>query len=379
MKIGILGTRGIPNHYGGFEQFASYLSAGLVTKGHEVYVYNSHNHYYQQNTWNQVNIVHCYDPEYKLGSAGQFIYDLNCILDARTKNFDILLMLGYTSSSVWGKLYPKKTTIVYNMDGMEWKRNKYSEPVKKFLFYAEKLAVKYSDFIVADSRMIQSYIQEKYTVPTQYIPYGAQIFDHEDENLLKEYHVTAFHYYISMGRMVCENNLEIILDGFTSSNSTKKFLVISDPDNKFGKHLTSKYKSDDRIIFTGTIFDEKYKHTLKYFSQLYFHGHSVGGTNPCLLEAMASSSLIAAHDNVFNNSILGDDGLYFSTPEDVKSLIENTERGYREEDMINNNLQKIQEQYNWGKVIDQYENFMVQCVINKSNERNVQDRRHTYQ
>ncbi|HJU45869.1 MAG TPA: DUF1972 domain-containing protein, partial [Chitinophagaceae bacterium] len=159
LRIGILGTRGIPNHYGGFECFAEHLSQGLVQKGHEVFVYNSHNHPNQQRVWNGVNIIHCYDPEYLLGTAGQFIYDLNCILDARKRAFDILLFLGYTSSSIWGILYPGKAKIVYNMDGLEWTRTKYSKPVQRFLRYAEKLAVKYSHYFVADSTYIQDYLR----------------------------------------------------------------------------------------------------------------------------------------------------------------------------------------------------------------------------
>src|SRR5689334_13561602 len=146
MRIAILGTRGIPNSYGGFEQFAEYLSIGLIDKGHEVTVYNSHNHPYQGDSWKGVDIVHCYDPEHLIGTAGQFIYDLNCILDCRKKDFDIILQLGYTSSSVWLKrfLSKKKFTVTTNMDGHEWKRSKYSAKVKKFLLYAEKLAVQNS-------------------------------------------------------------------------------------------------------------------------------------------------------------------------------------------------------------------------------------------
>ena len=94
MKIGILGTRGIPNHYGGFEQFAEYLSVGLVELGAEVWVYNSHNHPFQEKKWKSVNLIHCFDPEYKIGLAGQFVYDFNCILDSRKRNFDILLQFA---------------------------------------------------------------------------------------------------------------------------------------------------------------------------------------------------------------------------------------------------------------------------------------------
>ena len=151
MKIAILGTRGVPNHYGGFEQFAEFFSVYLVEQGHEVCVYNSHNHPYQEKQFKGVNIIHQYDPEFKIGTAGQFIYDLNCILDSRKRNFDIILQLGYTSSSMWFFLLPKKATIITNMDGLEWKRTKYSKPIQKVLKFAEKLAVKSSDCLVSDS------------------------------------------------------------------------------------------------------------------------------------------------------------------------------------------------------------------------------------
>src|SRR5690554_5028213 len=101
MKIAILGTRGIPNQYGGFEQCAQYLSEGLKKRGHSIYVYNSHEHPFKKDNWNGVNIIHKFDPEKNIGTAGQFIYDLNCILDCRQRNFDVILQLGYTSSSIW--------------------------------------------------------------------------------------------------------------------------------------------------------------------------------------------------------------------------------------------------------------------------------------
>ncbi|MDP4211054.1 MAG: DUF1972 domain-containing protein, partial [Bacteroidota bacterium] len=120
MRIGIIGSRGIPNHYGGFERLAEQLSRGLVNKGHEVCVYNSHNHPYVENTWRGVNNIHCYDPEHLIGCSGQFIDDLNCMLDARSRKFDIILILGYTSSSIWTRLLPRSSTIIYHMDGLEW-------------------------------------------------------------------------------------------------------------------------------------------------------------------------------------------------------------------------------------------------------------------
>ena len=176
MKVAILGTRGIPNYHGGFEQFAEYFSVFLARNGYEVYVYNSHNHPFKENKFKGVNIIHCNDPEDKIGTVGQFLYDLNCILDSRKRNFDIILQLGYTSNSIWHWLLPKKSLIVTNMDGLEWKRSKYSKPVQKFLKYAEKLAVKSSDYLISDSIGIQDYLKEKYKVNSEYIAYGAEVF-----------------------------------------------------------------------------------------------------------------------------------------------------------------------------------------------------------
>ena len=132
LRIAILGIRGIPNYYGGFEHIAGHLAAALVDKGHDVTVYSSSKHPYRDKEWNGVKLKHCYDPEDKLGTAGQFIYDLNCILDVGKRNMDVILQLGYTSSTVWGWLLPKKSIVTTNMDGLEWKRTKYSNKVKKF-------------------------------------------------------------------------------------------------------------------------------------------------------------------------------------------------------------------------------------------------------
>ena len=171
MKVAILGTRGIPNNYGGFEQFAQYLSEGLANEGVNVTVYSIHSHPYKKEKWNGVSIIHCNNPEDKFGSFGQFIYDFNCISHARRQNYDVILILGYTSSSVWSFYYPKKKSIIVtNMDGLEWKRTKYSKHVRKFLKYAEKLAVIYSDYLVADSIGIQNHLLREYKRESKYIP-----------------------------------------------------------------------------------------------------------------------------------------------------------------------------------------------------------------
>lgn len=368
LRIAILGTRGIPNYYGGFEHISEYVSAGLVKRGHSVTVYNSHNHPYTQANWNGVEIKHCYDPEYLVGTTGQFIYDMNCLLDARKRKFDVVLIMGYTSSSVWGKLYPKKSTIITNMDGMEWKRSKYSKPVQQFLKYAEKLAVKYSHYYVADSRVIKSYLADKYNISSEYIPYGADVYSDQEREQYDFNEALKEDYFLLMARMEPENNIETILDGFNRSNSNRKFKVLGDTGNRFGKYITNKFNNDERIEFKGAIFDTPKVRSLQNNSYLYFHGHSVGGTNPSLLEAMASEALIAAHNNPFNKSVLSTDAFYFSNAGEVQELVETVQRQDPEKSMVMNNLHKIQGQFNWETVIDQYEEFIVESYKHANHE-----------
>jgi glycosyltransferase involved in cell wall biosynthesis len=375
LRIAILGTRGIPNYYGGFEHISEYVSAGLVKRGHSVTVYNSHNHPYTKDNWNGVEIRHCYDPEYLVGTAGQFIYDMNCFLDARKRKFDVVLIMGYTSSSVWGKLYPSDSTIITNMDGMEWKRSKYSKPVQKFLKYAEKLAVQYSQYYISDSLVIKSYLADKYNINSEYIPYGADVYSDLEREQYDFNEALKEDYFLLMARMEPENNIETILEGFNKSNSNRKFKVLGDTSNRFGKYIINKFNNDDRIEFKGAIFDTPKVRSLQNNSYLYFHGHSVGGTNPSLLEAMASEALIAAHNNPFNKSVLNTDAFYFSNAAEVQHLVENVQRQDLEKNMVMNNLHKIQYQFNWERVIDQYEEFIVKSYKHSNDERVITDQR----
>jgi glycosyltransferase involved in cell wall biosynthesis len=365
MRIAIIGTRGIPNQYGGFEQLAEYLSIGLANKGYDVSVYNSHDHIHQETTWKNVHIIHCYDPEKQLSTAGQFIYDFNCIMDARKRKFDVLLILGYTSISIWGPLFPRKTATVINMDGLEWKRTKYSPKVRRFLVYAERLAVKFCDYFIADSPAIQTYLKEKFGIDSEYIAYGAEIFPSADEELLSSFELSPYNYYMILARMEPENNIETILDGFNASSSGRKLLVVGNTGNKYGQYLEAKFAGDKRILFTGAIYDAKKIHSLKHFSMLYFHGHSVGGTNPSLLEAMASQALIAAHNNPFNKAILKENAFYFSNAQDVRNLVETVQRDETAEKMVADNMTAIREQFNWDKIISQYEQFLLSANPHK--------------
>lgn len=365
MKIGIIGTRGIPNRYGGFEQFVEFTAPALVAKGFDVTVYNSSLHPLQLNEWNGVKIITCNDPENLIGTAGQFIYDLNCIINCRRQHFDIILQLGYTSSSIWNFLLPSKSIVITNMDGLEWKRSKYSNLVKKFLKYAEKIAARKSDFLIADSKGIQQYILETYNKQSAYIAYGALPFTPHDKTILNQFGVSPYKYNLLIARMEKENNIEAILKGHLLANTSTPLLVVGNTNNGYGRMLQKKYNSSS-VKFCNAIYDLNLLNHLRWYSHYYFHGHSVGGTNPSLLEAMASGALIIAHNNIFNRSVLGDDAFYFETPEDITAIINKQDSKEKYADIIQRNSTKIAADYSWQKITNQLDTLFRNAFTSKS-------------
>lgn len=362
LKIGILGTRGIPNRYGGFEQCAEYLAVGLVQKGHKVWVYNSHNHEYQGSEWNGVQIVHCNDPEHKYGTPGQFIYDYNCFTDAKKRDFDVLLQLGYTSSSIWYWRWPKYCKNVVNMDGLEWKRTKYNKYAQKFLKIAEGWAAKHGDMLVADSVGIQQYLKDTYNKPSRFIAYGADVFEQPDEKILAAYNVQPYSYDMLIARMEPENNIETIIKGHIASGTERPLLVVGKTSNTFGTYLVDTYGHNKGLRFLGAIYDAPVINNLRYYSNLYFHGHSVGGTNPSLLEAMGCNALIVAHDNVFNKTVLGSDAFYFADDAQLASVIKQAGDKSSHAEYLDNNTKKIRTQYSWARITDMYEQVLLDAV-----------------
>jgi glycosyltransferase involved in cell wall biosynthesis len=363
LKIGIIGTRGIPNNYGGFEQFAEYLSQGLTHKGYNVAVYNSHNHPYRKKTWEGVQIIKKFDPEFLIGLSGQFIYDLNCILDSRKRKFDLILQLGYTTNSVWHFFFKKKILRICNPDGMEWKRSKYPKPIKKFLKYAEKLAVNHNEALIADSRVIKSYYEKKYGKKTYFSAYPAKAFNAPNKLILSDYNIQPYQYNLLIARFQKDNHIEEIIKGTIHSSNTYPLLLIGNFNNKFGKYLKATY-TDKRINFLGPIYNIDILNNLRYYSNIYFHGHSAGGTNPSLLEAMASSAFIIANDNPYNRDVLKENALYFKTPRDITELLNKKYDKIEFKKLIENNLTEIKQNYNHEKIIDEYHQIFTLEYIN---------------
>ena len=381
IKIAIFGSRGIPNRYGGFEEFAEKLSVSLAGRGHDVWVYNSHNHPCKDQEWNGVKRVLCYDPEHLLGQAGQFIYDLNCINDCRKRNFDILLQLGYTSSSVWHFRLPPTAIIITNMDGLEWKRNKYSPLTRRFLKHAEKLAVKTSHHLIADNPAIKEYLAKTHKASASYIAYGANIpiITEKSSNTPEDIVINLNDrmiklqpkaYYLLIARLQPDNHIEEIIQGVLQSGSKYPLLVIGNESTRYGRYLKKKYHSE-QFVFSGSIFEKEVLDRLRQGSRIYFHGHSVGGTNPSLLEAMAASANICAHDNPFNWAVLQNNALYFTRTADISETIQNNEENMHFPERIKQNLNKIEEEYGWDFICKQHEMLFKKLLADDSKHQEI--------
>jgi glycosyltransferase involved in cell wall biosynthesis len=367
MRVAIIGTRGIPNYYGASEQCAEHLAAGLVKKGYEVVVYNAHNHPYQANSWKSVEISHQHNPENKLGRLGQFIYQYNCIKDLRKKKFDVVLQLGDVASLAWSWFLPKNTIVTTNISEWTWARFNYPKTIWPLLRFAEKMAIKNSDFLIANPAETQRYIESRYNKKVTCIAYGIKVVEQPDLTVLNEFKLQKHQYDLLIAPIKVENNIEIILDGVLKANTGRSFLVVGSTDNNYGIYLKAKFQCDKNIMFYEQISDVNQLNTLRYYSNLYFHGDATGRSKPALLEAMASNGLICSANNQFNRAVLGNEAFYFSNAKDVAiHLLHVNKTDARCRQMLKNNVQKVKDLYSCDASVNSYANHLESILANQS-------------
>lgn len=354
-RLAILGTRGIPARYGGFETFAEEVAEKLQQRGLEVTVYceqGCNNPAIE--TYKGVHLV--YVPSPRLGPFSTILFDLLCLIVARNRH-DVIYMLGYGSSlfcfipRLWGK------QVWINMDGIEWKRTKWSFPARIWLRAMERIAMLTPNRLIADAHAIRDHIHKHYprTPQISVIPYGAPAVLKANSSLLVEWDLVANHYYLLVCRLEPENHVLEILQGYTASNSNLPLIVLGNHQTgtNYVKQLLA--VNDARIRMIGTVYDPAKLQALRFYARAYFHGHSVGGTNPSLLEALGCGNAVIAHDNVFNREVAGNAALYFSTATEIPNLIEkiDTDEIFRAAMRLNaRNI--VSQRYTWELVTDAY-------------------------
>jgi glycosyltransferase involved in cell wall biosynthesis len=239
------------------------------------------------------------------------------------------------------------------MDGMEWKRGKWKRPVQYLLKRAERIAVRYSDAIVSDNPVLGEYFRDAYKAIPENIAYGAEMPANFDETVLEEFGLLPGSYFLLVARLEPENNIETIIEGCLSSGKDHPLVIVGNHSAGYGKRVYRKFGGSTDLKFTGGIYDREKLASLRHFARVSFHGHSVGGTNPSLLEAMAAGSPIIAHENPYNRWVLGENAKYFRTAEDIVSLSSALEKTDWDE-MVRNNLKRIREEFQWERIVRQY-------------------------
>lgn len=357
-SLAILGCRGIPARYGGFESFAEQLSVRLVEAGVDVHVYcEKRDADAETDVFKGVSIKRISSPS--IGPLSSLVYDLKCLWQAR-RAYDVVYMLGYSSAIfVWiPRLFG--SIVWVNMDGMEWKRSKWSIIGKAWLRIMESVAVRSADLIVCDSRSIQTYLRDRHIRASQsvFIPYGASFYD-EVGCSSSEFCGAPENsdYYLVVCRLEPENHVEEIVSAFVRSASKSSLLIVGDFGASRRYETRVRLIANDHVKFMGSIYDEHRLARLRSNCRAYIHGHSVGGTNPSLLESMVFGRPIIAHDNEFNREVLESGGAYFSDSKELSERISELESEaslkweYEKPQVAK---ARVQKHYSWEQVANSY-------------------------
>jgi glycosyltransferase involved in cell wall biosynthesis len=355
-RIAILGIYGIPASYGGFETFAEELAIRLVAKGFEVTVF-CEKPSGSGNIDNYKGVRLVYVSSVKLGNLSTILYDLKCLIMAR-RDFDVVYMLGYGASIFCfiPRLYG--ATVWINMDGLEWARSKWSRIGRIYLRIMECIALVCANRIIADAKAIYLNLKNRYfrLPPCSVIPYGATVVEGmPDADVLSRFGLDVYGYFIIVCRLEPENHVEEILAGYLRSGSRCPLVIIGNVDSQtpYVRRLVG--CASDSVRFLGTIYDKSILVPLRYYSKIYFHGHSVGGTNPSLLEAMACSNAIIAHDNPFNKEVSECSALYFSNSSELSHQIERLENDRVTWSALRDSArERVRSKYNWDLMVDEY-------------------------
>jgi glycosyltransferase involved in cell wall biosynthesis len=354
LKIAILGCQGIPAKFGGFETFAEQLAIRLAQRNFSVTVFCEGEEEHSPSNYNGVLLRHQKTP--KIKALRSIWFDTVCIIKSLRK-FDVIYMLGYSVAFTFFLPVLFGDKFLVNMDGLEWKRSKWSNFAKKYLRLMEYLAAKWSTILVADAEGIADYLRKQYGHPEKIvmIPYGADLIEASpDSERLSTYGLEAGNYYLVVCRLEPENHVLEIIQGFVRTSSRRKLVIVG--DHQAGTPYTAALTrhEDDRVIFLGSIYDQQQLIALRYHCCAYLHGHSVGGTNPSLLEAMACGNFVIAHDNVFNREVTEGHGWYFSDSTELQQLLEKLEAQGLPPEAARIFRDIMKNKYNWDVIADSY-------------------------
>jgi glycosyltransferase involved in cell wall biosynthesis len=366
VQINILGTRGIPASHGGFESFAHELAPYLVARGHAVLVYcqldEGMEKQWIEDKWRGVTRRH-YLPKHR-DSLGTMEFDLACVVDV-LKQPGVDLVLGYNTAvfNVIERLNGRR--VFMNMDGIEWKRTKWSLPAKIWFFINELVGANSCSLPIADHPEIARHISKRCLKDPVMIPYGSDKIESADITAITRLGLVPDKYLVSICRIEPENSILELVEAFSSLETDTKYVVLGkmDPTNHY--HVAVMDAGGPNVIFAGAIYDNTIVKALRFYCRAYLHGHQVGGTNPSLVEAMGAGNAVIAHNNKFNRWTAGDEQFYFHTKSDcvikIREVLVDDERVSCARTAVR---QRFQTKFQWEMILNEYEQVLCSPKIN---------------
>lgn len=364
LRVAILGTKGIPAGYGGFETFAEQLAVRLVARGHQVTVYaEAEDGPVPADAFHQgVRVRFQRRPHW--GPASVLAYDCASLWDAR-RGYDLVYMLGY--GAAWACWWPRVfgTPVWINVDGLEWARSKWGRVARAYLRCMEWLATKTATRLIADAQAIAHRVQSVYprSAPTSFIAYGAQEVCEQqaDTQTLSTWGLQPYGYLLVVARPEPENHILEIIQGYLLSGSRLPLVVVGSITGTTPYQRELQALASDRVRLVGGVYDAPKLQSLRVHAAAYLHGHSVGGTNPSLLEALACGSLIVAHDNPFNREVAQGVADFFHTPAQLAQCLQRlAERSAEDAARLRQQARNIiATRYTWDGITAAYEQLML--------------------
>ncbi|WP_375057342.1 DUF1972 domain-containing protein [Zobellella sp. DQSA1] len=361
-SIYILGIRGVPAKHGGFETFAEKLSLHLVSNGWKVTVYcqEDSGEHIRESVWNGVHRIHI--PVTNQGALGTIIFDWKATRHALSQD-GLFLTLGYNTAVFNFMQRVKGQKNIINMDGIEWRRDKWGIVAKTWFWLNERAGCWIGNHLVADHPRIKDHLatrvrRDKITM----IPYGGDDVSSADASLLAPYGVEPSQFSVIIARPEPENSFLEMVKAFSRKPRHHKLVVLGNfsPDSN-AYHREVMNAASDEVIFPGAIYDAPIVQALRYFCRFYLHGHRVGGTNPSLVEALGAGCAVVAHDNHFNRWVAGPDAVYFKDEVACAELFDHILMDESAiERMKSASLVRFNERFTWSQVLKEYEELLLQ-------------------
>lgn len=356
MRIAMLGTRGVPATYGGFETCVEEVGSRLAEHGHEVTVYcrGGGETGSSPTAYKGMRLVHL--PALRSRSLETLSHTALSIVDVIVRRrVDVILLFNAANAPLIPLIRLRRRPVATHVDGLEWQRAKWGGMGRRYYRVAESLAVRWSSALIADAEGIRDYYLAEFDAPTELIRYGAPLIAQLDAAPLEQFGLESRRYHLVVARLEPENHVDLIVEGYVASGAADPLVVIGAAP--YAQAYTEKVKAlaDERVRFLGSVWDQDLLNTLYSNALTYFHGHSVGGTNPSLLRAIGAGAATAAFDVSFNREVLGDLGRYWRSAIDVSRLVEEAEDDRAETEQRGAASRTRARAFTWQEVADGYE------------------------